>query len=44
MIEEKTLIEPIGTDKFKEFLTNSFKMYMLYPVSKDTSVVALFEG
>jgi len=44
MVKVKIFIETIGTDKFKEFLTNTFEMDMLYPISKDTSVVALFEG
>lgn len=42
MIKVRTLIETIGTVKFKKFIANKFEIDMLYPVSKDTSTVALF--
>ena len=37
-------IETIGSKRFKEFLTKTFVMDMLYPVLGESSVTTIFDG
>ena len=42
MIKVTPFIQTIGDDKFKEFLHQTFKLDMLYPISNEKSVETLF--
>lgn len=44
MIKIVPYIETMGSKKFKEFLTKTFMMDMLYPVIGESSVTTLFDG
>lgn len=44
MIKVVPYFETIGTDKFKEFLSNPFEVDMLFPVTKNISVATYFNG